>query len=917
MIKPMESLEYLFSEENLRESWRNVAMKKSAPGIDDVSVDLFARNADDRLRKLHDSLVEGGYSPQPLIVFQKEKRNGAFRELTIPTVSDKIVAKTAADFEVRKFNYALEPQSYAYRPHRSPLKAVSVVEKALKSGEVTHVSRIDITDFFDTMNHSILGNMLLQFGNPSDMADLIMRFAKNPRFDGVKLSVPEAGVPQGSPVAPVLSNLYLDYFDKEMNRNVVSFLRYADDILLFAKSAEEAGNNMNLAIETLRSLFLEVSLDKSRIYDVRSGFVFLGFLFTPEGKTPCRESQDNLSRKLDTPKYDDETDMEYDKRIKSIVRGWNNYFHSDDQPRPEKPNTSSKRSDSVGFDWKPAEPVDTSLNAESVDLSSDSDFARRERVEAPNESPESDAASEDGALLDVIGDIEETIAGGRFSSAATKIRRVLSTDYEIDDGMRKSLYAKLADVYDSQGLCGAADRCRKTAGVGKVKSVYKSADEVVWGTNDPETWIDVFDSGSIVFRQYVDRVGRGGYKPASRSINPAYIRDHWLGKHTIAAPLFDKNNFVRFAVMDLDVSRKQLEMLTKSEIDELKSMLFDDAKGLQSIARKAGVNSVIEESGHKGYHLWFFMHQRQPAALAKDFLQALDRMAGEPPSGTHRELFPASDKLGDDKLNSRIKLPLGLHRVSGSYSRFLQPDGTEIKNPVHLLSHHTTFNKKRDMVDAIRSWNEFRTAKSPGRSRVNSSDNSKSHKVDELFGACAMLAALRTKAKRDHRLTHAERAVVRGVLAPLGEEGRIAIHSIMRECDNYSKVLTDKMLAGDRRKPMGCARVREILSYMAQKVDCDCRFRKKRNDYAHPLRHLPPVNERKDNGNSKKMDSDIDVKTTNKKIECEKKDVVNEEEVQCNPPRLPDSPSKNKTIALFRIILGSFKLDLKLSRRGD
>jgi hypothetical protein len=80
--------------------------------------------------------------------------------------------------------------------------------------------------------------------------------------------------------------------------------------------------------------------------------------------------------------------------------------------------------------------------------------------------------------------------------------------------------------------------------------------------------------------------------------------------------------------------------------------------------------------------------------------------------------------------------------------------------------------------------------------------------------------------------------VLRGILSPLGEEGAAAIHSVLRKCGNYSKNLTNKMISVDVRKPIGCARIKEILSYMVDRVDCDCRFRKTKNDYAHPLRHL-------------------------------------------------------------------------------
>lgn len=886
MIKMAENIESLFSRENLRDSWLNIAAKKSAPGIDNVSVEMFSRSLESNLDQLHYRICHHDYNPQPLIVFPKEKKDKSYREITIPTISDKIVAKTVADFEVRKFNSMLEPQSYAYRPHRSATQAVTVVENTIRKNNVNFVARIDIKDFFESLNHPILKNMLLQFGNPDEIVDLLMLFAKNRRFDGVSLLTPESGIPQGSPVAPVISNLYLDCFDKIMNENQVSFLRYADDIIIFAENAEQAGNQMNLAITTLNSISLDISIDKTRIYRVTNGFIFLGFLFSANGKLPCREAENQLSEKLSAPKYDDETDEEYAKRIKAIIRGWKNYYYFD-VANPEK---SPEENEGIVLH----ETLDNSTQP-IVDVMAENDNFSTNMLQQSDE---------------LVNEINQLIDLERDHEAIRKIRFLLSGDYEIEDDVFKSMHSKLADLYDKQGLCGAAERCRKVAGYKNIENRYKSNDDLVYGTDNVNNWLDIFSSDSYIYRQYVDRVGRMGYKPASKGLNPAYLKDHWLGKHTLAVPIFDTDNFVRFAVMDFDVSRKQLDTFKVHEITELKQRLLDDARGVLDIAFKAGVKGIIEDSGYKGYHVWFFFYERIPAKLAKNFLQSLNRVAGNPPEGSHRELFPASDTLKNDQLNSRIKLPLGFHRLTAKYSQFLKPDGSVSENGILALSVNAFFNKCSDLKKALKNWDEFFTNE---ENSANQQGNTLPKQNDSqlLFESCAVLKAIKQKAEVSKNLSHYERVVLRGILAPLGNEGRIAIHSVMKNCSNYSKSLTDKMLADDRSKPMGCSRIREILSYLVQKVDCNCHFRETKNDYKHPLRHL---NKKKSALNAefskiKKNTAETEIAST----------VDNPQDTNIPPKQklnneISNTPSKTRNFFMLHIDIASWKFDIKLSK---
>ncbi|MCX6984559.1 MAG: reverse transcriptase domain-containing protein, partial [Lentisphaerae bacterium] len=268
------------SETALHNAWSIIGSRGSAPGIDGVTVEDFSRNLAGELGNLYRAVISGKYAPSPLLVFPKLKKdNFTFRELTIPTLKDKIAARALSDFIADKVNASFAPQSYAYRHGKGAIKAANAAEHYVRN-KTCYAVKIDINDFFDSIDHKLLARQLEEIGFSRQTVQLVMSFADNQRFDGVRRYSPGIGVPQGIPLAPVLSNIYLDSFDRSLNEEGAAFIRYADDILIFANSADEAGNLLNFAVRQLNSLNLTNSIVKTRISNTDEGFIFLGFLFT-------------------------------------------------------------------------------------------------------------------------------------------------------------------------------------------------------------------------------------------------------------------------------------------------------------------------------------------------------------------------------------------------------------------------------------------------------------------------------------------------------------------------------------------------------------------------------------------------------------------------------------------------------------
>ncbi len=516
-----------------------------------------------------------------------------------------------------------------------------------------------------------------------------------------------------------------------------------------------------------------------------------------------------MKNKIERETYDDESEEEYSKRIASVIRGWKNYFDNDRSDDNDKENNYEAYNNGA-----------ESLKSTALDNNSNSNYSITRLKEE---------------LFDEINTLIDT---GRTVHAVSKIKKVLTDDeIELSNTERSNYKNKLGQLYILQGMYGAAEKCGIKPEDGKnLRSSFNN--EPVFGNDDIKKWLEVFGfTKDRVYRQYIDKMGRHGYKPASGVLNCKYLKEHWIGRHTLAVSVYGKENNVRFGVIDLDVSRKMLDNSNADKLEELRKRLLDDAINIVEIAHQAGIEGIIENSGYKGYHVWFFFYNALSAELVKSFLQTLIKKAKEPVPGTHREVFPANKEKPLDRLNSRIKLPLGIHRLNNRRSCFISPEGTAIKAGIQLLKNRVYYSTAKQLKNAVASWNMYNEY---SKIRKSNTENRTDELVllDKLYEGCDVLRYIKKKAENEKFLTHYERTVVRGVLQPLGSEGVQEIHSILKNCDNYSKKVTDSFLGNKNYKPMGCARIKEILNYLTAELECNCKFKPKKNDYSNPLRHL-------------------------------------------------------------------------------
>ena len=329
----MRLIEVILEDENLNEALNRVKSNKGVAGVDKMTVyeiDTYFQNNRERIKK---EILEKKYRPQPVKRVYIPKSNGKKRPLGIPTVIDRVIQQAIAQVLIKIYEDKFSDNSYGFRPQRSAHDALEKTLEYLNEG-FEWVVDMDIEAYFDTVNHDKLISILREEVKDSNTLHLIRKFLQAGIMEKGLVKPNIIGMPQGGPLSPVLSNIYLDKFDKELESGGLRFVRYADDSNIFVKSEMSANRVMKSVTSWLeRKLFLKVSATKTKI--VRpSKSKFLGFTyFKMSDKWECAPTHkskmklyDKCRKELIRKKCIARSNTITFTRINQIVRGWINYF---------------------------------------------------------------------------------------------------------------------------------------------------------------------------------------------------------------------------------------------------------------------------------------------------------------------------------------------------------------------------------------------------------------------------------------------------------------------------------------------------------------------------------------------------------------------------------------------------------------
>ena len=329
----MSLIEEILSLENMNEAIKKVKSNKGASGIDKMTVDQIDAYFNEHREDIINKIMNKSYRPQPVRRVYIPKSNGKLRPLGIPTVVDRVIQQAIAQKLSPIYENIFSDNSFGFRPGRDCHTAMNKVLEYLNQG-FEWVIDLDIEKYFDTVNHDKLISILREKVNDSHTLHLIRKFLQAGVMDNGLISSTTIGVPQGGPLSPILSNIYLDKFDKELEQRGLHFVRYADDCNIFVKSDVAAERVMKSVTSWLeRKLFLKVSATKTKIVRPNDSN-FLGFTFWKNAKGwQCKPGKDRKMKLYEKTKVVLKRKYAVSKplgitftKLNQIIKGWINYF---------------------------------------------------------------------------------------------------------------------------------------------------------------------------------------------------------------------------------------------------------------------------------------------------------------------------------------------------------------------------------------------------------------------------------------------------------------------------------------------------------------------------------------------------------------------------------------------------------------
>ncbi|MFW5443047.1 MAG: group II intron reverse transcriptase/maturase [Methylococcaceae bacterium] len=274
----MVSLIDVLSETTLYCAWIKVYENQGCAGIDGISLDDFSEGLWNKLEILANEVRNNTYRPKPLLSVEIDKPSGGIRTLAIPVIRDRILQTAVTMVLTPLFEAEFEDISFAYRKGRSVNQAVARIE-LLRNQGYQWVVDADIKTFFDQVDHQLLMQQIEKFVIDKDILRLIRLWLKATVVKGKQRYQLKIGLAQGSPISPLLANLFLDQLDETLLDKKYKIIRYADDFVILCKSEKRAKQALQLSGEVLEQLRLCFNQSKTEITHFNRGFRFLGVDF--------------------------------------------------------------------------------------------------------------------------------------------------------------------------------------------------------------------------------------------------------------------------------------------------------------------------------------------------------------------------------------------------------------------------------------------------------------------------------------------------------------------------------------------------------------------------------------------------------------------------------------------------------------
>ena len=327
----MKLMDEVLSKDNLNQAYLQVTRNKGASGVDNMTCEEVKEYLKVHGNDLINQIKSREYKPLPVRRVEIPKPNGGVRKLGIPTVIDRIIQQALVQKMTPIFEPTFSEYSYGFRPNRRCQNAIDRALELLNQG-YERIIDLDLEKFFDNVPQDKLIRLVDNMVNDSDITALIHKYLKAGVLINGEFEETTIGTPQGGNLSPLLSNIYLNELDKELERRGLHFARYADDCVIFVKTENAAKRVMFHIVKFIETkLKLKVNAEKTHITKPNN-LKYLGFSFWKDKEKwksmPHQESFKKLFLKLkNLVKRSWSIDLTYRiKKINEVLRGWINYY---------------------------------------------------------------------------------------------------------------------------------------------------------------------------------------------------------------------------------------------------------------------------------------------------------------------------------------------------------------------------------------------------------------------------------------------------------------------------------------------------------------------------------------------------------------------------------------------------------------
>jgi RNA-directed DNA polymerase len=329
-------MEEVCKRENCKQALRRVKANKGSAGVDGMTVQQLPEYLKQHWPAIREQLLNGTYKPQPVRRVEIPKPDGGIRKLGIPTVLDRFIQQAVMQVLQSRWDRTFSDHSYGFRPGRSAHQAVQAAQQYIAAGYRWCVD-LDLEKFFDRVSHDKLMARIETRVSDRRLLKLIRSFLKAGVMEGGLVSPVDEGTPQGGPLSPLLSNIVLDEFDRELERRGLRFARYADDCNVYVRS-RRAGERVMESLKRFITTKLKLKVNEQKSAVARPWErKFLGFSFTanrepkrriaPKAVLRFKEKVRELTRRRRGVKVE-----RMAEELGRYLRGWIGYFGQSQTP---------------------------------------------------------------------------------------------------------------------------------------------------------------------------------------------------------------------------------------------------------------------------------------------------------------------------------------------------------------------------------------------------------------------------------------------------------------------------------------------------------------------------------------------------------------------------------------------------------